>query len=128
MGIAHCAQCGRHNHLIHDCVANKHIDGTWLNNPNGQHGKKVDNYTQKRGSRNNRGRNSGSNKFNQYHQLQQPKPDIKTTKFLNQQKVQNAVMLLGQAISGDNACNPMIQSQFKNLTELINKSSDPRQS
>jgi len=130
MSIAHCTQCGRHNHLIHDCIANKHIDGTWLNNPNGQHGRKNNpNYNGSNQSKSKRGRGSGKhNPFRQYDQIQQQKPEIKTAKLLRQQSVQNAVMLLGQAISGDDSCNPMIQSQFKNLSEILNKDSNPRKS
>ena len=130
MSIAHCTQCGRHNHLIHDCIANKHVDGTWLNNPNGQHGRKP-NVTHNASNHSNlkRGRGRGKpNQFRQYDQLQQHKPEIKTAKFLRQQSVDKAVMLLGQAISGDNACNPMIQTQFDNLSELLSQDSNPRKS
>ena len=127
--IAHCTQCGRHNHLIHDCIANKHIDGTWLNNPNGQHGRKYNaNHNGSGQTKSKRGRGNGKpNQFRQYDQLQQ-KPEIKTAKFLRNQSVQNAVMLLGQAISGDTACNPLIQSQFDNLSGLLNQESSPRNS
>ena len=128
--IAHCTQCGRHNHLVHSCVANKHIDGTWLNNPNGQHGRRDGHNHNPRGKgKMGKGRNNGKqHQFSRYDQLQQPKPNIKTSKFQNQQTLQKAVMLLGQAISGDDACNPVIKQQFENLSGLISNNGSPRKS
>jgi hypothetical protein len=119
--VPSCSICGRHNHLVHDCRAFKHVDGTTLRNPNSDKGRG----TPKPGGFNRYG--NGNFKGRGGHNKGAPthKPQSQS---LNKEQIQRTVMLLGKAIAGDDAINPEIRTRFNDLTNIVRNGSNPRPS
>ena len=96
-----CAKCGRTNHPTVKCVALKHKDGHYINNPQGTHG-----------------RPKGFKKYDQRDQKPKPKPQAQ----VRQQNFAKEVLLLDQIIKSDNSVSPEISNQFKKVLETLKES------